>query len=82
MIEKSFVVACILDFNERTVDSVVVRAWFVDRAVVCDDGSRDLTDAIAGGLGCPASYIWRSVRCWRKVGGRCPRDLMGVSWRN
>jgi len=50
---KPFVVACIPAFNEeRTIGGVVVRALrFVDRVVVCDDGSRDLTGEIAGGLG-------------------------------
>ena len=48
-----FVVACIPAFNEeKTICSVVVRAMkYVDRVVVCDDCSGDLTGAIAGGLG-------------------------------
>jgi glycosyltransferase involved in cell wall biosynthesis len=47
------VVACIPAFNEeRTIASVVVRALkYVDRVVVCDDGSGDLTGEIAEGLG-------------------------------
>jgi len=50
---KPFVVAYIPAFNEeRTIGGVVVRALrYVDRVVVCDDGSGDLTGAIAGGLG-------------------------------
>jgi len=50
---KPFVVACIPAFNEeRTIAGVVVRAMrYVDRVVVCDDGSGDLTGEIAGGLG-------------------------------
>ena len=53
MTEKPFVVACIPAFNEeRTIGSVVIRALrFVDRVVVCYDGSRDLTGEIAGGSG-------------------------------
>jgi len=53
MNNKPLVVACIPAFNEeRTIGGVVVRALrFVDRVVVCDDGSVDLTGAIAGGLG-------------------------------
>ena len=53
MIEKPFVVVCIPAFNEeRTIGGVVVRALrYVDRVVVCDDGSGDLTGEIAGGLG-------------------------------
>jgi len=50
---KPFVVACIPAFNEeRTIGGVVVRTMkYVDRVVVCDDGSGDLTGEIAGGLG-------------------------------
>jgi len=45
------IIACIPAFNEeRTIGSVVVRTMkYVDQVVVCDDGSGDLTDAIAGG---------------------------------
>jgi len=50
---KPFVVACIPAFNEeRSIAGVVVQARkYVDRVVVCDDGSVDLTGAIAEGLG-------------------------------
>jgi glycosyltransferase involved in cell wall biosynthesis len=50
---RPFVVACIPAFNEeRSIGGVVVRATkYVDRVVVCDDGSMDLTGDIAGGLG-------------------------------
>ncbi|MFX0206998.1 MAG: glycosyltransferase family 2 protein [Candidatus Hodarchaeota archaeon] len=50
---KPLIVACIPAFNEeRTIGGVVVRAMkHVDRVVVCDDGSVDLTAEIAGGLG-------------------------------
>jgi glycosyltransferase involved in cell wall biosynthesis len=53
VVSKSLVVACIPAFNEeRTIASVVVRALrYVDRVVVCDDGSGDLTGEIAEGLG-------------------------------
>jgi len=46
-------VACIPAFNEeRMIGGVVVRALrFVDRVVVCDDGSVDLTGEIAEALG-------------------------------
>ena len=46
-------VACIPAYDEeRTIGGVVVRTMrFVDRVVVCDDGSGDLTGEIAGGLG-------------------------------
>jgi len=48
-----FVVACIPAFNEeKNIGGVVVRALkCVDRVVVCDDGSSDLTGDIARGLG-------------------------------
>ena len=48
-----FVVACIPAFNEeRGIGGVVVWALrFVDRVVVCDDGSGDLTGEIAEMLG-------------------------------
>jgi len=47
------VVACIPAFNEeRSIGGVIVRTLkHVDRVVVCDDGSVDLTGAIAEGLG-------------------------------
>jgi len=47
------VVACVPAFNEEnTIGGVVVRAIkLVDRVVVCDDGSVDLTGDIAYGLG-------------------------------
>jgi glycosyltransferase involved in cell wall biosynthesis len=47
------VVACIPAFNEEsTLGGVVIRAMkHVDRVVVCDDGSEDLTSEIAGKLG-------------------------------
>jgi len=47
------IIACIPAFNEeRNIGGVIVRAKrYVDRVVVCDDGSGDLTGAIAEGLG-------------------------------
>jgi glycosyltransferase involved in cell wall biosynthesis len=50
---KPFVVACIPAFNEEgRIGGVVVQARkYVDRVVVCDDGSGDLTGEIAEGLG-------------------------------
>ena len=44
-----YVVACIPAFNEeRNIGGVVVQARrYVDRVVVCDDGSHDLTSPIA-----------------------------------
>jgi len=50
---KPFVVVCVPAFNEEgTIARVVLMAErYVDRVVVCDDGSRDLTGAMAEGLG-------------------------------
>jgi len=50
---EPFVVACIPAYNEeKTIGGVVVRALrYVDRVVVCDDGSRNLTGEIGGGWG-------------------------------
>ncbi|MFB0543624.1 MAG: glycosyltransferase family 2 protein, partial [Candidatus Bathyarchaeia archaeon] len=51
--KKSKIIACIPAFNEeKTIASVVVQARkYVDRVVVCDDGSVDLTGEIAEALG-------------------------------
>ena len=50
---KGLVVACIPAYNEeRTIASVVVKAQkYVDKVIVCDDGSTDLTGEIARRLG-------------------------------
>ncbi|MEM2687352.1 MAG: glycosyltransferase family 2 protein, partial [Thermoproteota archaeon] len=50
---RPFIVACIPAFNEeRTIASVVIRAMrHVDKVIVCDDGSTDLTGEIAEKLG-------------------------------
>jgi glycosyltransferase involved in cell wall biosynthesis len=52
-VEKTLVVACIPAFNEegRIAGVVLQVRKYVDRVVVCDDGSVDLTGAIAEGLG-------------------------------
>jgi glycosyltransferase involved in cell wall biosynthesis len=48
-----FVVACIPAFNEQSaIGGVLIRTKrHVDKVVVCDDGSKDLTGEIAKGLG-------------------------------
>ena len=50
---KPLLVACMPAYDEeRTIGGVVVRAMrYVDKVVVCDDGSGDLTGEIAVGLG-------------------------------
>jgi len=50
---KPFVVACIPAFNEeRSIAGVVVQARkYVDRVLVCDDGSTDMSGVIAEALG-------------------------------
>ena len=50
---KPFVVVCVPAFNEEaTIGRVVLMAErYVDRVVVCDDGSRDLTGRWLRGLG-------------------------------
>ena len=52
-LSRPIVMACIPAFiEEKAIGGVVVRGLrFVDRVVVCDDGSGDLTGAIADGLG-------------------------------
>ena len=59
---RSLLVAYAPAFDgEGCIGGVVVRAVrFVDRVVVCDDGSVDLTGAIAEGLGAVV------VRCERE----------------
>ena len=50
---RPFIVACIPAFNEeRSIARVVIEAQrYVDKVVVCDDGSTDLTGVIAERLG-------------------------------
>ena len=70
MDRKPFVVACIPAFNEeRTIAGVVVQTLkFVDRVVVCDDGSGDLAGEIAEAtafyvlrlmIGSGGVYVWQ-----------------------
>ena len=57
------IIACIPAFNEEgTIARVVLMAErYVDRVVVCDDGSGDLTGEIAGGLGAVVVRHGRSL---------------------
>ena len=72
--KTSFVVACIPAFNEEgTIARVVLMAErFVDRVVVCDDRSVDLTGAIAEGLGAVVIRHERNIdgdHEWMRVEG-------------
>lgn len=62
-LSKPFVVACIPAFNEEsTIGGMVVRTMkHVDRVVVCDDGSGDLTGEIAGRLGAAVVHHERNL---------------------
>jgi len=53
MKEKPFVVACVPAYNEeRTIAGIILQAQkYVDKVIVCDDGSSDLTGGIAERLG-------------------------------
>ena len=54
MIEKKpFVIACIPAYNEeRTIAKVIIKTQkYVDKVIVCDDGSKDMTSEIAEKLG-------------------------------
>ena len=51
--DKPFIVACIPAYNEeKNIAKVIVKAMnYVDRVLVCDDGSTDMTAEIAKRLG-------------------------------
>ena len=54
MIEKKpFVIACIPAYNEeKTIAKVIIKTQkYVDKVIVCDDGSKDMTSEIAERLG-------------------------------
>ncbi|MGB9760605.1 MAG: glycosyltransferase family 2 protein [Thermoproteota archaeon] len=74
--DKPFVVAAIPAFNEeRTIAKVVILAQkYVDKVIVCDDGSSDLTGEIAKRLGAEV------IRHERNMGkGVALRDLFRVA---
>ena len=65
---RPFVVAYVPAFNEeKSIADVVVQSMrYMDRVVVCDDGSTDLTGEMAVGLGAVVSgtgtmYIWSYI---------------------
>jgi glycosyltransferase involved in cell wall biosynthesis len=51
--KKPFVIACIPAYNEeRTIAKVIIKTQkYVDKVIVCDDGSKDMTSEIAERLG-------------------------------
>ncbi len=51
--DKPHIIACIPAFNEeRTIAGIIIKAQkYVDKVLVCDDGSQDLTGEIAARLG-------------------------------
>jgi glycosyltransferase involved in cell wall biosynthesis len=70
------IVACIPAYNEeKTIARVVVEAQkYVDRVIVCDDGSTDLTGEIAGRLGAEV------IRHERRMGkGAALTDLFNAA---
>jgi glycosyltransferase involved in cell wall biosynthesis len=73
---KGLVVACIPAYNEeRTIARVVVEAQrYVDKVIVCDDGSMDLTGEIARRLGAEV------IRHERNMGkGAALKDLFAAA---
>ena len=53
MSKKPFIVACIPAFNEEnTIAKIILKTQkYVDKVIVCDDGSTDMTGEIAQKLG-------------------------------
>ena len=50
---KPYIIACIPAYNEeKTIAKIIVKTRkYVDKVIVCDDGSTDMTAEIAGALG-------------------------------
>jgi glycosyltransferase involved in cell wall biosynthesis len=72
---KPFVVACIPAYNEeKTIAKVLLKTKkYVDKVIVCDDGSTDMTAEIAEALGAEViRRIWVTVlplgRCLGELG--------------
>ncbi|MEM2180857.1 MAG: glycosyltransferase family 2 protein [Nitrososphaeria archaeon] len=53
MFKKPFIIACIPAYNEeKTIAKVIIKTQkYVDKVIVCDDGSKDMTAEIAEKLG-------------------------------
>jgi len=71
--KKPLIVACIPAYNEEyTIAKVLLKAMrYVDKVIVCDDGSSDMTGEIAEKLGAIV------IKHERNIGkGRALRDLL------
>ena len=78
-LKKPLVVACIPAYNEEmTIAKVVIQAQrYVDKVIVCDDGSTDLTGEIAERLGAEV------IKHERNMGkGVALRDLFKMAIEN
>jgi glycosyltransferase involved in cell wall biosynthesis len=51
--KKPLIIACIPAYNEeKTIAKVIIKTQkYVDKVIVCDDGSKDMTSEIAERLG-------------------------------
>jgi glycosyltransferase involved in cell wall biosynthesis len=51
--KKPLIIACIPAYNEeKTIARVIIKTQkYVDKVIVCDDGSKDMTSEIAERLG-------------------------------
>jgi glycosyltransferase involved in cell wall biosynthesis len=60
--KKPFIIACVPAYNEeRTIAQVIIKTMkHVDKVIVCDDGSKDMTGEIAGRLGAEVIYHERN----------------------
>lgn len=69
--DKPVIVACIPAFNEESsIGGVIGRAkGYVDRVLVCDDGSGDMMDSIAWSLGVDA-VVMLDGDGWHDPGGK------------
>ena len=58
MSKKPFIIACVPAYNEeRTIAQVIIKTMkHVDKVIVCDDGSKDMTGEIARRLGAEVVY--------------------------
>jgi len=56
--KKPFIIACVPAYNEeRTIAQVIIKTMkHVDKVIVCDDGSKDMTGEIARRLGAEVVY--------------------------